>query len=123
MYRQLITTSLMIFAMTAATLPAYSGDATKNKKELTVKVTQTPSTVTVTAKGKSGYHINTLYPWKLIVEGPKGEKKIYKKQDAKQFSEKTVVFEVPHVKGQTAKLKMSVCNDTQCIMHTESLSW
>jgi hypothetical protein len=97
--------------------------AKQNKKSLEVKVEKTKEVVKITARGKSGYHCNTLYPWKLTVEGGSNGSKVYKKGDAKKFSKESVVFEVPHIKGQKAKMKMSVCNDKQCIMHEEKLSW
>ena len=97
--------------------------ADKEKKELEITVVKNSGTVKITAKGKSGYHCNTLYPWKVMVEGPESQKKTYKKKEAKVFTKEKVIFEVPRIKGQKAKLKMSVCNDKQCIMHTEELSW
>jgi biopolymer transport protein ExbD len=115
---------LLILMVTAFNLSA--GDkkqAGSSPKELEVTVSKKAKIVSITVKGQSGYHCNTLYPWKLTVEGPADEKKIYKKIDAKTFSKEKVVFEVPFIKGQRAKMKMSVCNDAQCIMHTEELAW
>ena len=99
------------------------GGTTQKPKELEVKVEKKKSVVRIMAVGKAGYYCNTLYPWKLTVEGASKGKKVYKKNDAKKFSKEAVVFEVPYVKGQKAKMKMSVCNDKQCIMHEENLSW
>jgi hypothetical protein len=116
---------LLLFLMVTA-FDVGAGDkktAVSSPKELDVTVTKKANIVSITAKGKSGYHCNTLYPWKLTVDGPAAQKKTYKKTDAKTFSKEKVVFEVPFIKGQQAKMKMSVCNETQCIMHTEELSW
>ncbi len=79
---------------------------------------------TISVKGKSGFHCNTLYPWKLTMTDGKAEKKILKKQDAKKFEKDSVVFVVPYTAGSkvSVKLKFSVCNDKQCIMETVSLS-
>jgi hypothetical protein len=115
----------MLFLMTIVALSATAGETegASSKKELEVKVDKTATTVKITATGKSGYHCNTLYPWKLTVDGPGQEKTVYRKKDAKAFSKDAVVFQVPYKKGQKAEMKMSVCNDAQCIMHTEKLSW
>jgi hypothetical protein len=117
---QVATISLVLMTLVAASSAA---DKKKNAKEFEIKVTMSAKSVTITAKGASGFHCNTLYPWKLSVEGPAGQKKTYKKQEAKVFSEQKVVFEVPRSKGQKAKMKLSVCDDKQCIMHTEEFSW
>lgn len=93
------------------------------KKEFVVKVEKSNEVVRITVTGKLGYQCNTLYPWKLTVEGLVDGEKVYKKSDAKQFSKEAVVFEVPYIKGQMARMKISMCNDTQCIMHEEKLSW
>ena len=115
--------------LTFSILVPFSSQATESKNgstrnEIDVKVEKTATAVKITATGKSGYHCNTLYPWKLTVTGPEnGKSTTYKKADAKTFSEEKVVFELPSKKGQKAKMKMSVCNEKQCIMHTQELSW
>ena len=88
-------------------------------------------TATITTVGKTGYHCNMLYPWKLTVQQGDGitvDKPILKKQDAAQFTEAGVVFKVPYtaadsVKTMAAALKLSLCDDKQCQMETVPLSW
>lgn len=100
--------------------------------EVDLKTTKgkTESVTTITAKGKGGFHCNTLYPWKLTIEPEAGivvNQTIYKKKDAKTFSDKAVAFDVKYTpksgKSISAKLKLSVCDDKQCKMETVSLKW
>ncbi len=116
---------VLVLALTFVVFSSQAADkkAAEVRKEVAVKVVKKAASVQITAEGRGGYHCNTLYPWKLTVKGPQDEKKTYKKADAKKFSEQRVVFEVPSKKGQTAQMKLSVCNEVQCIMHTEELSW
>lgn len=115
--------ALMALALCSGALAGDKTAAGKETKAFSVKVEKTAAAIMVTAKGESGYHCNTLYPWKMTVEGPGGQQLVYRKQDAKVFSEKAVVFELPRAAGQKARLKMSVCDEKQCLMHTEELSW
>jgi hypothetical protein len=85
---------------------------------------------TIAVTGKNDYHCNMLYPWKLTVKPKPGvtfEKQTYKKEDAKTFSEKVVVFEVIYTaelgKKASANLKMSLCNAKQCDMAKVDLTW
>jgi hypothetical protein len=88
-------------------------------------------TATITTVGKTGYHCNMLYPWKLTLNPGDGitlSKPVLKKQDAAQFAETGVVFRVPYTAADTAKtvtasLKLSLCDDKQCQMETVALSW
>ena len=125
MVQKQIAVAWMLFLMTVGALSAAAGETKEvaSRNELEVKVDKTAATITITATGKSGYHCNTLYPWKLTVTGPGQEKVVYRKKDAKAFSKDAVIFQVPYKKGQKAEMKMSVCNDAQCIMHTEEFSW
>jgi hypothetical protein len=69
----------------------------------------------VKTSGKTGYHCNTMYPWKLTIDS-QDETKVYKKEDAVEFSERSVVFKVQCKKNCKALLIFSVCNDKQCKM-------
>ena len=87
-------------------------------------------TATIKITGKTGYHCNMLYPWKLTVtpgDGVTMPKTKFKKADAAKFAESGVVFRVPyHASGAatvTAKLKLSLCDEKQCKMETVDLSW
>ena len=101
------------------------GEKTKgiDNAEYKVQVEVKNGGVRISTIGKSGYHCNTLYPWKLTVLGKDKKETVFKKTDAKLFSEENVVFEVPSKKAAPleATLKLSVCNDQQCIMKTEKL--
>ena len=130
MLMRMLNTGLLVLATLLAVTQTGAGEKQNTKesarqrpKALEVKVEKAKGVVRIVAVGKAGFHCNTLYPWKLTVEGGANGAKIYKKKDAKKFSKERVVFEVPYVKGQRAKMKMSVCNDKQCIMHEEKLAW
>lgn len=116
----------VIFFAFAIGAPAGEGNAQKNAKgpkEFAITVEKINETVKITATGRSGFHCNTLYPWKLTVEKKNNPPKVYKKQDARWFTQQKVVFEFPSSVGKRATLKLSVCNDVQCIMHEEKLFW
>lgn len=87
-------------------------------KEYEIAVKKNSGKFDVTTVGRSGYHCNTMYPWKITTRTNNGKEKIYKKKDAKVFGEKSVSFLVD---GTEATLKFSVCNDQQCVMKTETI--
>ena len=87
-------------------------------KEYAVTTTVKDKKVIVTAVGKAGYHCNTLYPWKITV----GEK-VYTKKDASKFAEDGVVFKFDPAGVHKGTLKLSICNDAQCLMETAELTW
>ncbi len=86
--------------------------------EYTVSVEVKGTDVIVTAKGAGGYHCNTQYPWKLTAAD-----KIYTKKEAEKFGEESVVFKIASPGDKKASLKLSVCNNAQCIMETAELTW
>ncbi|MCP4606954.1 MAG: hypothetical protein GY847_41660 [Proteobacteria bacterium] len=119
----------LFFTMFASTgTIAKTGTFYDVKVETAVK--QGKTIATITATGKSGYHCNKLYPWKLaITPGPEIEikKTVYKKKDAKKFAEDAVIFKISYLKKadskMRAKLKLSMCDEKQCKMETVTLSW
>ena len=126
----ILKTGAPVFIILSGMIASIAADENSEKlssgqqsKEFVVKVDVVKNLVRISTRGKSGYHCNTLYPWKLTVEDTSTTKKIYRKKDARKFTKQEVVFEVPHIKGQQAAMKISVCNDVQCIMHEAKLSW
>ncbi len=123
--RKIWISAMLLLAFSTGLSAGEKNDQKKapEPKEVAIKVEKTKETVKITATGKSGFHCNTLYPWKLTVESGNNQQKVYKKEDAKSFTQRKVVFEIPYSKGESGKLKLSVCNDVQCIMHEEKLTW
>lgn len=87
-------------------------------KEYEIAVKKNKDKFDVTTVGRSGFHCNTMYPWKITTRSRNGKETIYKKKDAKVFGETSVSFLVD---GTEATLKLSVCNDQQCVMKTEKI--
>ena len=113
---------IIIFLMViCGTIIANEKESIKETNEYKIVVTKDKERTTISTQGKAGYHCNTLYPWKLTVLGNKGEKSL-KKENATDFSERKVTFIVLKEDGKNATLKLSVCNDKQCIMKTEKFS-
>ena len=127
--------ALLLLATVFAAGSLAAAAVTKSGSFYTVKVETSGSgdsrTAKITTTGKNGYHCNKLYPWKLTVTPGAGVtmgKTLFKRKDAKPFSEPTVVFTVPYTasddaKKISAKLKLSLCDDKQCQMETVELSW
>lgn len=115
---KIFISAFFAFAVSAHAATADKKSVGASAAEYNVTVEVQGGKVVITAKGASGYHCNTMYPWKLTA----GDK-IYSKKDAAKFAEDAVVFKIAPVKEQKAVLKFSVCNDAQCIMETASLSW
>ena len=127
-----ILVATLVLSAAAASLAA---TVTTSGTFYDVKVVTTGSggamLATITTTGKNGYHCNMLYPWKLTVapgDGITVPKPMMKKDDAKQFKETAVIFEVPYTAEDsattlTAALKLSLCDDKQCQMETVALSW
>jgi hypothetical protein len=86
--------------------------------EYRVTVEVKDAKVIITAMGAGGYHCNTQYPWKLTA----GDK-LYTKKEADKFQEDGVVFKMDSTNDKKASLKLSVCNNAQCIMETAELTW
>ena len=122
------------FALLAVTA-AFAEPVTTSGSFYSVKVVTSGSgdsrVAKITTTGKSGYHCNMLYPWKLTIAPATGitvAKTELKKADAKDFTEAAVVFEVPYTvtdgaTNVTAVLKLSLCDDKQCQMETVALTW
>lgn len=127
--------AILILAAIFAVGSLATAAITKSGSFYTVKVEITGSgdsrEAKITTTGKNGYHCNKLYPWKLTLKPGPGvtmAKKVFKKGDAKPFSEAAVVFTVPYTatadaKSVSAKLKLSLCDDKQCQMEKVKLSW
>ena len=110
---------LMIGILTLVVSVGADGKVRKvEAEEYEIVLEKNKGTYDITTIGKSGYHCNIMYPWKIVVRGQSGKEKTYKKNDAKTFGEKGVSFQVI---GKEATLKLSVCNDKQCVMKTEKL--
>ncbi len=123
---------LVIFGLSSASVsagtvkksgPFYDVEISKSKKG-------NKSIATIKVTGKKGYHCNMLYPWKLTPAKAAGiafDKPVYKKADAKRFTEQAVVFEVVYSASAdqraSATLKMSLCNDKQCDLAKEVLEF
>jgi hypothetical protein len=119
----------------SAGVAVLAGTVTKTGTFYVVKVATSGSAgsmvVKITTTGTNGYHCNMLYPWKLTVDPGDGiavAKPKLKKEDAAQFTEAAVVFEVPYTATEAAKsvsatLKLSLCDDKQCQMESVALSW
>jgi len=127
-----ILVAALVFCATGVTSAA---ETVKKGAFYEVRVDTTRSangsmTATITTVGKSGYHCNMLYPWKLVVDQSEGlsvAKPVQKKEDAVQFTEKAVVFRFlftasAAVKTLSASLKLSLCDDKQCQMETVILT-
>lgn len=115
----LIGLYLAILSTVSVTIDAEEKNGV-DASEYKVTIEKKGDTTKIVTEGKSGYHCNTLYPWKLTI-GEKQKERVYKKRDASEFSEKRVTFSIPKKEGTTGILKLSVCNDKQCIMKTETL--
>jgi hypothetical protein len=127
-------TILVATALLAATV-AFAATVKTSGSFYDVKVVTSASAgamvATITTTGKSGYHCNMLYPWKLTIEPGDGltvANPKMKKEDAAQFTEEGVVFKVPYTATESATtvkaaLKLSLCDDKQCQMETVALSW
>jgi len=130
-----ILTILVATAVLLAAAVAFAATVKVSGSFYDVKVVTSGSAgsmvATITTTGKSGYHCNTLYPWKLTVEPADGitvAKPMLKKGDATQFKEAAVIFDVPYAVTDAAStvkaaLKLSLCDDKQCQMETVALSW
>ena len=121
-----IVTSLFVFFLHSASTHAQSNGSEKLYKidiQTQKKAKQALATIKIT--GRAGYHCNTLYPWKLIIKERGKETFSMSKQDATHFAENNVIFTVPYSKANEneATLKLSLCNDKQCIMEKASISW
>ncbi|MCP4680090.1 MAG: hypothetical protein GY854_32275 [Deltaproteobacteria bacterium] len=122
-----VAASLVLLTATASAgvVANKSGEFYSVKVETSKKGDETLATITAT--GKSGYHCNKLYPWKLTFVPGDGKKQILKKKDAKKFAEEAVIFTIPYTpaagKKTSVKLKLSMCDDKQCKMETVSFSW
>jgi hypothetical protein len=122
------TTVTLFAAILVLPLVACAGDATQEGDVYAVSTKTSgkgdKGAVTVTVTGKDGYKCNILYPWKLTLRDPTGEK-VVKKDQAKVFSESKVQFDLGDISlGATkAQLKLSVCNDKQCQNKTVDLSF
>lgn len=127
---------IIIFVFCLATLrvmePSFAAAADPIPYNIAVQVSEQNSkeTAAITVIGRSGYHINTLYPWKLTVKPTPGvvlDKKIYTKKDAAQFDEKKVVFSVTYInrmtKKMSAELKLGLCDARQCRSDKIPLNW
>lgn len=116
----------LVIAAFGAAGATRAGDVAKSTDfyELTIATGEQNDvrTATITVVGRGVYHCNTQYPWKLTVT-EKGVEKIYKKADAKEFSEKGVSFVVPYADAVKAALKLSMCSAEQCKMETVPLTW
>ena len=115
----LIFLVLVAFQISGLSTEASEKDKISAKEYEIVVAKEKNNVAKVTTMGKSGYHCNTMYPWKLTVKDKNGKETVYKKNDATAFSEKNVIFKAV---GTTATLKLSVCNDQQCIMKTENIT-
>ena len=133
-HKRFFLTIAAVLALLISLAALHAKPTVKSNPYYDVKVTtqtqekRTLATITVT--GKSGYHCNTLYAWKLRLEPEPGialQKKVLRKRDAKKFSKEAVIFEVPYNRGPNQKisatLKFSVCNEKQCLIEKIPLSW
>lgn len=119
-------TSLFVYLLHSPVSVAQSNRSEKLYKiDIQTQTKSKQALATIKVTGRAGYHCNTLYPWKLIVKEGGKETRTMSKQDAKHFTENNVIFVVPYSKadGNEATLKLSMCNDKQCIMEKASISW
>jgi hypothetical protein len=121
-----ILTSLFVCFLHSPSTHAQSNGSEKLYKidiKTQKKTKQAFATIKIT--GRAGYHCNTLYPWKLIIKEGGKETRTMTKQEASHFTKDNVTFVVPYLKadGNEATLKLSMCNDKQCIMENASISW
>ena len=124
-----VVVAVSLFVLTATATAGVVASKSGGFYSVKVETSKTgdKTLATITATGKSGYHCNKLYPWKLTVIPGDGTTRVYKKKDAKKFAEEAVIFTIPYnlVAGKktSAKLKLSMCDDKQCKMETVSFSW
>ena len=127
----ILTAALVLVAATAAVAATVTKSGSFYDVKVTTSGTGGAMIATITTTGKSGYHCNMLYPWKLTIEpsdGVTAEKAKLKKEDAAQFKEAGVIFKVAYTAAEGAKpvnasLKLSLCDDKQCQMETVPLTW
>ena len=127
---RILTFSLLLVLQTTLQGHAAADASPYYDLQLATKKTSTPHIATIKVTGKGDYHCNTEYRWKLSVRSQPGVtigKKILKNDDAKQFTEEAVVFEVPYTGGKkqkvSATLKFSVCNEKLCLIEKVPLAW
>lgn len=115
------TTAIFAGMIQCAPAEAAEKKVEKDGDFYSVTVSSEKGKTQLRVEGKNGYHCNTSYPWKLSV-GEGAAQKVFKKEHAKKFTEKEVVFAFD---GEDSKglLKMSMCNDKQCKMEKIPLSW
>lgn len=118
-----VVATMAIFAVGIQCAPAEAAGKKVEKAGdfYSVTVSSQKGKTQLRVEGKNGYHCNTSYPWKLTL-GEGAEQKVLKKEHARKFTEKEVVFTFD---GENSKalLKMSMCNDKQCKMEKIPLSW
>ena len=119
-----IKVSMIVFVVaTIVTWNVSAASSTKEvvkAKEYTIVVASEGDRKSIITEGRSGYHCNTLYPWKAIIRAESTEFTMGKKE-ASVFEEKRVVFILGDKRVKEVTLKLSVCNDKQCIMKTEKV--
>lgn len=127
----LLVTSLVLLAhQTTAHADAAAETSPYYNVQLATKKESKLHRATIKVTGKGDYHCNTEYRWKLSIQSQPGitlGKKTLKNEDAKQFTEEAVVFEVPYASGPkqkvSATLKFSVCNKKLCLIEKVPLTW
>jgi E3 ubiquitin-protein ligase DOA10 len=133
-HRLVIIATLMCFLLFLFSVSLHADTDDKENPYYDVQITTTVqkknTLATIKISGKSGYHCNTLYRWKLYLKTiPRvvSKKKTLENRDAKQFTKEAVIFEVPYMNGPkekiSAKLKFSVCSEKQCLIEKIDLSW
>jgi hypothetical protein len=127
----ILVAALVLSGVSAAFAETVSKSGSFYEVEVTTTGSDGEMVATITTTGKSGYHCNMLYPWKLTIDPVSGvtvAKPKLKKEDAAQFTETGVIFKVPYTAAEsatnvTATIKLSLCDDKQCQMESVALSW
>ncbi len=130
MNRMIKTVLFLSVLFMIAQVPAVTADDPFYSISIEKSMQDGKNAATVTVIGRSGYHTNLAYPWKLTVKPAAGvvlDKEVYTRQDAAQFDENKVVFVVSYT-GQpaekmSAELKLNLCNDAECRSAKVPLSW
>lgn len=91
-----------------------------------------PTTAVFIGTGKGEWHVNVEYPAKLEVlsaEGFEAAKAVLRKEDAAQFDERQLRFEVPLTPSRAGdlpvqfKFKFGLCSGDRCVTREAVLGW